>query len=354
MRKLFSLLVLLLFVTSVNAKSKPEFWTWLSYGDAKNVGWDKYLDELKDVGLTGIILSANPERMQEVTTLANAKGIKVQAWVWIMNNRAIAKEHPDWLDYNQKGESMKDKHAYVEYYKFLNPAVPGVKEAIVEQVAEIAKIDGIEGISLDYCRYVDAILPTSLWQKYDIIQEKIHPEWDYGYHPVMIEAFKKEYGYDPREQKDPSMDAKWHQFRMDKVNDVVAALREVADDNKIELTASPFPTPNMSRRMVYQDWGKWELDRAFPMIYNGFYYGGIDWIVECVQDCRRDMYKKAKLYCGLFVPDYEESKESTFTIYEAMDAAIEAGAKGISFFTYNSFKTDEQKAELKAYISSKK
>lgn len=343
--KLVALLCAIFFVSNIGAQ--PKYWTWANYSASKD--WNAYFAELKETGITGVLLSASKEGYEKVIPIATSHGVEVHAWLWIMNNGSIAAKHPEWLDYNRKGESIRDKKAYVDYYKFLNPIIPGVQQAITEYIDNIAQIKGLKGISLDYCRYVDAILPTSLWSNYGVKQDKVYAEWDYGYHPDMLAAFEKKYGYDPRNQDDVNADKKWHQFRMDKVNDVVAKLVKVARKRGVEITASPFPTPEMSRRMVYQDWGKWKLDRAFPMIYNGFYYGDLEWIADCVRECRRDMQPKTSLYFGVYVPDY--GKDSKFTLVEAMKTAMDNGAKGVSFFTFDSL-TSQQKAAIKEFIKN--
>ncbi len=347
MKRIFKQLTLLavMLLMSASVLAKPKFWTWTGYEAERD--WHAYFAEMKDIGITGIILGANKAEYEHVIPIAKSHGIDIYAWLWIMNNRPLAAEHPEWLDYNRNGESIKDKKAYVDYYKFLNPAIPEVQEAIVKQVEEIASIKGLKGISLDYCRYVDAILPTTLWKNYDVVQDKVYAEWDYGYHPYMLELFQKEYGYDPREQEDVNADKKWHQFRMDKVNEVVFKLDSLTKKYGIELTASPFPTPEMSRRMVYQDWGAWPLDRAFAMIYDEFYHGDLEWIADNVSEARRDMDADGALYFGLYAPGY--ANDRGFDVYEAMDTAIANGAEGIAFFAPDELiKSDKDR--LKAYI----
>ena len=64
---------------------------------------------------------------------------------------------------------------------------------------------------------MDVVLPTTLWPR-GIVQDREYAAWDYGYHPEMLRLFKEQYGYDPREQEDPSLDVKWRQFRCDQIN----------------------------------------------------------------------------------------------------------------------------------------
>lgn len=83
------------------------------------------------------------------------------------------------------------------------PALPEVREFIKKKIEAYCEVEGLNGIAIDYHRFVDVILPTTLWPKYGIVQDQEYPQWDFGYHPAMIEKFKAAYGYDPREQEDP-------------------------------------------------------------------------------------------------------------------------------------------------------
>ncbi|MDD4609408.1 MAG: hypothetical protein WCQ82_07045 [Bacteroidaceae bacterium] len=346
MKKL--VLLALLCLMSLPSFSQARFFTWTHYpkdGDLKS-----YFEELHDVGIDGILVNSSAEKIKEMLPMAKKYGIEVHAWIMVMSNAEIAKAHPEWLDYNRLGQSLAKKKAYVDYYKFLNPIIPGVQTAILEQLKAFTVLKGLKSISLDYCRYVDAILPTSLWPKYGIKQDKVYPEWDYGYHPAMLEAFEKEYGYDPRNQEDVNGDEKWHQFRMTALNKFVKRIQQMAHADGKLVTASPFPTPEMSRQMVYQDWGAWQLDKAFPMIYNGFYYGDIEWITNCVKACVHQTTPPTEIYVGLFTDDFKQEKGS---LSKAIKSSIQAGAKGFSLFMFASMDA-AQKQELKTLIQELK
>ncbi|MEG1606958.1 MAG: family 10 glycosylhydrolase [Mucinivorans sp.] len=348
MKQIFTIIAVLLLLNST-ASAQNKYWTWVGYSDTRN--WDEFFQEITDVGLTGIIMSAGRESLEKVIPIAQKYGVDVHAWLWIMNNGGIAASHPEWLDYNQKGESMRDSMAYVGYYKFLNPAIAEARRAIADGVADVAKTKGLQGISMDYCRYVDAILPEALWGSYGIIQDKVYPKWDYGYHPEMIAQFTKKYGYDPRALADPTQDTLWLDFRCQVLNQFVDSLSTIVHSAGKELSASPFPTPAMSKQMVRQDWGRWPLDRAFPMIYHGFYYGGVDWIAQCVRECRQTMNPNGELYLGLYIPDFGNPKGPTIT--QAVQAGLDNGAKGIAMYTYDNL-SKEQKEELKKVIQKNK
>ena len=235
-------------------KELPMFCTWYTYNEAED--FDSICRSFSELGIDGIVLKAgSAENFRKTIPVAKKHGLTVYAWVWTINNHPIAAEHPEWLSVNRDGYSIADSMAYVDYYKFLSPIIPGVREGICKQIDEISKIDGIEAISIDYHRLVDVVLPTTIWPNYGIVQDREYSQWDYGYHPEMIKAFKEKHGYDPREQEDPSKDEKWLQFRCDMVSEVANLVAETVHKNGKLMAASPFPTPKMSARMVRQYWG---------------------------------------------------------------------------------------------------
>jgi len=259
----------------------------------------------------------------------------------------ILKEHPDWFSVNRNGKSLADTTAYVGYYKFLSPVVPGVKEYIKQKIQSYCEVEGLDGISIDYNRYVDVVLPTTLWPKYNIVQDREYPAWDYGYHPIAIEKFKKQYGYDPRAQKDPSKDLKWRQFRCDQITDIANMIAEVVHSHGKTMAASPFPTPKMASRMVRQDWGKWKLDVVFPMVYSNFYTEDPSFIKDCTLENVRDKAANTTLYCGLMAKNNDE-------MFVDMDEALNNGAQGISIFTIHSLQDPKIKERFRAYTTAAK
>lgn len=75
---------------------------------------------------------------------------------------AILKEHPEWFSVNRNGQSLADTTAYVDYYKFMCPALPEVREFIKKKIEAYCEVEGLNGIAIDYNRFVDVILPTTL------------------------------------------------------------------------------------------------------------------------------------------------------------------------------------------------
>lgn len=356
MKKLHFIILLLLslsIVTCTDSKTEkateyPMFWTWMDY--RPGVNFDSICQVMNETGIDGVMLNApTPDDYRVAIPIAKKHGIEVYAWLWTMNlehdRDAIVKEHPEWFSMNRNGESLVDKQAYVGYYKFMTPALPEVREHIQKKITAYCEVEGLNGIAIDYHRLVDVVLPTTLWPKYDVVQDKEYPEFDYGYHPAMIKLFEAQYGYDPREKEDPSSDLKWRQFRCDQITEVANEIAETVHSYGKVMAASPFPTPAMSSRMVRQDWGKWNLDIVFPMVYHNFYTGDVSFISDCTIENTRDKNPMTTLYCGM-------TGSNGPVMFESMDAALNNGAEGIAIFTIRSLRSPEIRKQFKVYADS--
>lgn len=330
------------------ASEYPMFWTWMDY--RPGVNFDSICQVMNETGIDGVMLNApSPDDYRVAIPIAQKHGIEVYAWLWTMNlehdRETTVKEHPEWFSVNRDGESLVDKQAYVGYYKFMTPALPEVREHIQKKIRAYCEVEGLNGIAIDYHRFVDVVLPTTLWPKYDVVQDKEYPEFDYGYHPAMIKLFEAKHGYDPREQEDPSKDLKWRQFRCDQITEVANEIAETVHSYGKVMAASPFPTPAMSSRMVRQDWGKWNLDIVFPMVYHNFYTGDVSFISDCTIENTRDKNPMTTLYCGM-------SGTNGPVMFESMDAALNNGAEGIAIFTIRSLRSPEIRKQFKIYADS--
>ena len=62
---------------------------------------------------------------------------------------AILKEHPEWFSVNRNGQSLADTTAYVDYYKFMCPALPEVREFIKKKIEAYCEVEGLNGIAID-------------------------------------------------------------------------------------------------------------------------------------------------------------------------------------------------------------
>lgn len=276
--------------------------------------------------------------LERMIPLAHEAGLEVHAWIWCMpcNHPDIIRDHPDWYQVNRLGEPAHEKPAYVPYYKFLDPSHPEVRQFLQERVEALGQIPDLDGIHLDYIRHPDVILAEGLQPKYNIVQDKEYPQYDYGYGKYCLEPFKEKTGIDPLALEDPSANAAWRQHRYDSVTGLVNEhLVPVARKYGKTITAAVFP----NWESVRQEWHRWDLDGFLPMLYQGFYNAEIPWIGEEVEKARtrlKSMKNRKPVYSGLFMPHLP----SAGALRQALDSAKDAGAKGFCLFEYNGIKPE--------------
>ena len=305
--------------------------------------WRRDFDQWRAAGISGVMAEVYNGRQTLFTStrlpvrspwlegaipLAKAAGLELHAWMWCMPCLidSVLTAHPDWYNVNAKGESAATKPAYVDYYKFLDPARPEVREFVRDTVRELAAIPGLTGVHLDYIRHPDAILPSGLWSKYGIVQDKVYPPYDYGYTDYSRQLFKKRTGIDPIELKDPEGNAAWMQYRWDSVVDLVNDyLVPAAHAGGKQISAAVFPGPSRARVMVRQDWGRFKLDMFLPMLYHTFYEAGPEFVKQYTEEAVRTVSKP--VHSGLFIDPLDAA---AFT--KTIEMALAGGAAGVSIF----------------------
>lgn len=306
------------------------FSTWTHAEKAyDSIVWNEKFDLYKSLGITEVLLNADAEFLTQLMPLANEKDIKLHAWMWTLNrpNDSIANKNPEWYAVNRKGQNSLEFRAYVDYYQWLSPFHPEAREYIKGNVKKLTKVKGLASIHLDYVRYPDVILGADLQPKYGLIQDHEMPEYDYGYHPIAREGYQKIFGKDPQDFEHPELSTEWRQYRLNAISTLVNDIAEITKDNGIKLTAAVFPFPEMSRQMVRQAWNDWNLDAAYPMLYQNFYRQNINWIGFATQQGVQDV--DFPIYSGLFMPALQDS----INLKKAILLAKEKGASGVSLFT---------------------
>lgn len=280
-----------------------------------------------DAGIRAMLFENNSEKH---FTIAKNSGLEAHRWMWTMNRseKSLLENHPEWYAVSREGKSCANHPPYVNYYRWLCPSKPEVKNYLKERVEEILQKEYIDGIHLDYIRYCDVILPVNLWDKYGIEQTRELPEYDFCYCETCRKKYKAEYGNDPLEIKFPSQSPSWRKYRYSQITNMVNTLAEIARDFKKPITAAVFPTPEIARRNVRQDWTTWNLDGVCPMIYHGFYSENVKWIGDAVEEGLQFLNGRFPLYAGLFLPDFKSDAE----LQNGIRYALNNGASGVSLF----------------------
>lgn len=280
---------------------------------------------LKQRGLTGIFLSGYEPREAEAIKEA---GLELHQWMWTTNrgDQWIRDNHPEWYMVSRTGKSCYDEPPYVDYYRWVSPVIPGVRDYLADKVAEIAEREAVDGVHLDYVRYPDVILPRALWEQYGVDQTEEMAEYDFCYSEHTRQAFKDVYGRDPIDILDPAHDQEWLHFRYDSVTQLVERLKGVTKDYDKTITAAVFPTPRMARKICRQDWGSWNLDFFTPMIYHSFYNESVDWVGERVLE---DVHATpSPIVAGLYMPAFGSAEE----FGQCLDLCKRRGSSGVSLF----------------------
>ena len=305
-------------------------WAWMKSEIKDFDAFQRDLAALKSAGFHAVLMTGDADAYRKFEPFTRDAGLELHAWMFTMMRGENASAHPEWYAVSRSGVSTAVKPPYVGYYKFMCPSRPEVRAYLRGLVRELASVDGLTSIHLDYIRYPDVILPVALWPKYNLIQDREYPDFDFCYCNVCRQDFFRQTEGDPRLMMDPTSSALWRQFRYDSITEVVRELRDVTHRAGKILTAAVFPTPDIARELVRQDWTKWKVDAVLPMVYNGFYKEGVPWIERATREGVRGLGGRVPLYSGLYVPDLSPPQ-----LGAAIRAAFAGGASGISVFQGN-------------------
>jgi hypothetical protein len=348
--KYLTFLIGLFFIVSCStpkAEYKIPVYAWLGGpGEATDEEIKAEFTDFHHKGIDGLMYNGghDPDTYRRVGKIAKEAGLEFHTWIPTM----VQGENPE-LDtslyaINGKGESAFNKPAYVNYYKFLCPNRIEVYDFLSKLYTSVAQVNEVDGIHLDYIRFPDVILARGLWDKYGLVMDREYPQFDYCYCDVCVNDFKDKSGIDIKSADDPSQVQEWKQYRYDLITSIVNRLADDIHTTGKEINAAVFPGPNsVAKRIVRQEWDKWNLDAFYPMNYNDFYLEGPEWVGDVSREGVDALNGKAPLYSGLFIcpnPDKkteENDPENHGLLPEELGTAIRAsmenGAAGICLFT---------------------
>ena len=306
--------------------------------------YTRFLD-LKNKSVTGIIYSAgkNPQRYKRAGCIAKELNLSFYALLPAMMQHKSSKLDQRLYMVNGLGQSTYDQPSFPNNH-FVCPSRPAVYTYLEEMYAKIVDLPEVDGIQLDVIRFPDVILAPALWEKYQLTMDREYPKYDYCYCDQCTTDFKAATGIDIKMVEDPSTLSEWKQFRYDLITNVVNKLAAMVHAKNKKITAAVFPGPHsVAKKIVRQEWNKWEVDAFFPMNYNDFYLEDTEWIGEVCKEAVESVEGKKNIYSGLFICPNPENKtkekdpEYFGLLPEELGAAIQAsmnnGATGICLFT---------------------
>ncbi|MRI00046.1 hypothetical protein GH721_05795 [Kriegella sp. EG-1] len=340
---ILSFLLLTTFLAN-SQESKIPVYAWMGGpGKATDQELEKEFTDLKEKGIDGLMYSGghDPATYKRVGKIVKDAGMEFHTWIPTMI-QSDPNLKPEWYGVSGKGESAYEIQPYAPYYKFLCPNKKGVRKYLKDLYTNVAEVAEVDGIHLDYIRYPDVILARGLWEKYNLIQDREYPEYDFCYCDTCTSDFKKKSGIDIKAAADPSTVHEWKQYRYDVITSLVGELSEAVRKKGKKVNAAVFPGPTISKTLVRQEWNKWNLDAYFPMNYNDFYMANPLWVGSMVKE---EVLAAADtpVYSGLFIcprpwnKANEEDPEGSGLLPEELGDAIresmENGAAGICLFT---------------------
>jgi len=139
--------------------------------------------------------------------------------------------------------------------------------------------------------------------------------------------------------RNPHLSTEWRQFRLNAITSLVNEIIDIAHSKNKKVTAAVFPFPEMSRQMVRQAWNDWNLDSAYPMLYQNFYRENINWIGFATRQGVSDV--EFPIHSGLYAGALKKPGD----FEKAIKISKTNGASGISIFTADGL-NDEQKSVL--------
>jgi len=330
-------------------KTPFKFWLWTTADSEKaDELYEEEFSKYNENGIDAVLINTNTDAklLSRLVPIAKRYNLEVHAWMFTVNRPgdSIAEKHPDWYAVSRDGKSCYDDPPYVGYYKWMCPTREASRNHILSLVENLAKVDGVASVHLDYIRYSDIFLPVGLLPKYDLVQNEELPQYDFCYCDVCVSEFEKLHHKNPSDFENPAIDMEWKNFRLNKVKAIVDDAYGIAHENDKLLTAAVFPYPEMADHMVRQRWDKWDVDAVLPMIYNSFYNEEIDWIGYATKQGVTDLNNSTtELHTGIYVPEMTANE-----LKQAITQVQINGGRGASFFDGPAI-TDEQWGVIKNF-----
>jgi hypothetical protein len=310
---------------------------------------ERTLDIMVDLGTTDVMVWAEPfvdqlERWRSLQHEVKRRPLKFHTW--ITANHHYAKifitrllNHPAWIAVNYHGQ-RSNEHPLAGQQIWPCPANRDRQReewSIWEPL-----IIGTDGLHLDYIRYPDGFA----FGEHPATHRVEVASQSYCYCDRCRQQFVEAHGVDPKAipvDATNSLFRIWQDWRRRQIVAQVGWYRKALPAS-LALSAAVFPTPNLARNDVQQDWPRFakHLDFVVPMIY-GLQFWDMDvyWTRAAVEEGRRELPSTTRLLAGIgphesYAPDQWR---------QAISAGREGGSDGEALFIYPF--TEEQRKVLK-------
>lgn len=284
-----------------------------------------YRDDSVDYG-TNLLLAFVEE--------AKVYDIEIHAWVenffvgfgTNVNGSPILQARPEWSQLNHDG-TLPQK--FETNYLFMDPANPEVREYLKNIYVEMAGIDGVASIHLDYIRYPVNTNPRSPTNNGDT-----------GYSAIAEREFMSLYGYsgDLRQLVVENAQAAkdWQEYKTQNISMFVAGVyhRIKTHHPEVYLSTAIFGNVNNAIQTKNQDWQSWIDDGYIEMILPMAYYQSSLTVRNESINLNRLVGLNAFSYVGI-APSYMGFNDHLNTTQ--IQASLDAKAQGVTFFATQNY-----------------
>ncbi len=272
--KIVLLCAVLLFFFACEEKKAPLLWAEIEDTSIlqNTAEWNAAFEKAKKYGIGGIFIKASPTEIKELISLANKHDLQIYAKIEMLkcNDPEVLESHASWFSVNRLKQSIDSLSLYATDYNYLCPHLPEVQNYLLEKIASYQNIEGLEGVYLSEMKYIENKLPEGLQPRYGVVQSKVHPQYDFGYHEFTVEKFREKFQKAPTSLQKEEV-KKWDDFRTEILTNLVAKLKKELEETDLKLSVEVYPEPQVAKEIAKQDWVNWEIDFAVRPVFSEFY-----------------------------------------------------------------------------------
>ena len=265
-------------------------------------------------------------------------GIEVHLWMTCYRvgytgsantQHSVGVKKPEWLNLDQNGKET----VYNEYGNayFLNPALPEVKEFLLETYKYLLENYAIDGFQLDYVRYPE------------------NSSVNFGYDEYTKQKFKEKYGFETAPTSSSQSGWKeWCEFRASFVTDLVKSVGELIKEIRPDVVFSCDVAPDYasSKTKMCQDTETWLKENLVDVIYP-MAYGTTDAVKKWTGITTELAGDEIYTVMGL--------RDNGAEIYrEQITESFANGADGTAFFSYSQYIAGDYRGYIETSVFKEK
>ena len=252
-------------------------------------------------------------------------GIEIHAWMSVFRvgykgsantNRSLGMKKPEWRNTSKNGVDYV-ANEYGDAF-FVNPALPEVREYLLEHYTYLVENYDLDGFQLDYVRYPN----------------KADGE-DFGYDEYTVELYTEKYGKNPRNFSSGSADyLEWSKFRASFVTEFVKSVHEMLAEKRPDMYLSAAVAPGYSQTILNmcQDSVTW-MEEGLIDIVHPMAYGTTDAVIRYMDETVPPAGGSIFTYIGV-------SDQGAAVLTEQTLAIRDNFADGVAFFSWNVYDAD--------------